>query len=145
MLNFTAENAANNQPIIATFINLSKAFDCRQYDKLFRKMKSLGFQHRTISWFIDYLMDRKQVTDFNGTVSDMKDMLLGVRQGSILGPILFLIYVNDINKADSRCTFTKFTDDTTMLTKGESLSEAVDAMNSALINIDTWFCLQTQP
>ena len=102
-------------------------------------MRSLGFQQRTINWFIDYLTERKQVTDVNGTVSEMKDMLLGVPQGSILGPILFLIYVNDINKADSRCTFTKFADDTTMLTTGESLSEAVNAMNSALINIDTWF------
>ena len=121
MLNFIAENAANNQPIIATFIDLSKAFDCLQYDKLFRKMKSLGFQPHTIKWFIDYLSNRKQITDVNGTVSEMKDMLLGVPQGSILGPILFLIYVNDINNSDSRCTFTKFADDTTMLTTGESL------------------------
>ena len=102
-------------------------------------MRSLGFQQRTINWFIDYLTERKQVTDVNGNVSEMKDMLLGVPQGSILGPILFLIYVNDINKADSRCTFTKFADDTTMLTTGESLSEAVNAMDSALINIDTSF------
>ena len=97
MLNFMAENAANSQPIIANFIDLSKAFDCLQYDKLFCKIKSLGFQPRTISWFVDYLTNRKQVSDLNGTVSEMKDMLLGVPQGSILGPILFLIYVNDIN------------------------------------------------
>ena len=71
--------------------------NCLQYDKLFTKMRYIGFTDDTIKWFQDYLTNRQQVVDVDSTVSDQQPMQLGVPQGSILGPILFLIYVNDIN------------------------------------------------
>ena len=75
--------------------HISKAFDCLQYDKLFKKMECIGFDERTLNWFKSYLSDREQCVDVNGTISDWQTVKLGVPQGSILGPILFLIYVND--------------------------------------------------
>ena len=139
MLNYVVENAAQKQAVIATYIDLSKAFDCLQYDQLFVNMKHLGFAKSSVNWFRHYLFGRKQLTKVNGCLSDKQDMLLGVPQGSILGPILFLIYINDINNKTDICHFTKFADDTTMLTTGETLEEAVDHMNRALAKVAIWF------
>ena len=61
-MSFITANAAMKKPVIVTFIDLSKAFDCLQYDKLFKKMKYLGFTDSTIKWFQSYLGDRMQVT-----------------------------------------------------------------------------------
>ena len=58
------------------------------------------FQEGTLNWFKDYLSERQQCVDLDGEVSDWVDVKLGVPQGSILGPILFLIYVNDINNCN---------------------------------------------
>ena len=122
-----------------TFLDLSKAFDCLQYDKLFFKMEKLGFESHTIEWFKSYLSQRKQLTDIDGTTSSWLDMELGVPQGSILGPILFLIYVNDINNCDTTAKFVKFADDTTVITSAPSLKEATHKMNITMDKVNTWF------
>ena len=88
---------------------------------------------------MDYLADRKQMIDLDGELAETIPMNLGVPQGSILGPILFLIYVNDINKSNKDAMYTKFADDTTVLTAGNTLDEAVTKMNKALPDIDIWF------
>ena len=139
MLNFITDRAAEKKTTVATYIDLSKAFDCLQYDKLFHKLSVLGFDDQTVNWFKNYLSERKQVIDLEGTISTYEDMQLGVPQGSILGPILFLIYVNDINQADTRVNFTKFADDTTILTSGHTHLEAVATMNESLERVHLWF------
>ena len=68
-------------------------------------MTALGFSEATVNWFKSYLSDRKQITDVDGTTSTEQKVNLGVPQGSILGPILFLIYVNDMNNSDQSATF----------------------------------------
>ena len=95
-------------------------------------MECIGFDERTLNWFKSYLSDREQCVDVNGTISDWQTVKLGVPQGSILGPILFLIYVNDINNCDTAADFKKFADDTTILTTGASLQEAANNILSCL-------------
>ena len=102
-------------------------------------MHYLGFSKDTLQWYRDYLTDRKQMIDLVGELSETIPMKLGIPQGSILGPIPFLIYVNDINSSNKDVIYTKFADDTTVLTAGNTLEEAVTKMNQALSDIDTWF------
>ena len=136
MLNYVNEHDAKGQPITATFIDLSKPFDCLQYNKLSGKMLYLGFAKETINCFNIYLSNRTQVAEVNGKVSGQEDMLIGVPQGLISGPILFLIYVTDINRASTICDFTKFADDTTLFTTGSSLREATSRMNNSLEEVE---------
>ena len=102
-------------------------------------MKYLGFHKTTINWFRSYLSSRRQMVEFEGTLSAEVKMQLGVPQGSILGPILVLIYVNDINKSSQSCSFMKFADNTTVLSTGANIDEAVATMNRELSSIDRWF------
>ena len=70
LLNTVSRNARKDEVTIATYLDLSKAFDCLQYDRLFTKMSSLGFTEGTLKWFKRYLAGRKQCTDFMGDVSN---------------------------------------------------------------------------
>ena len=112
MMNVITNAATQEKVTIATYIDLSKAFDCLRYDKLFKKMEYTGFTPHTLSWFKDYITDRQQCVDVDGEQSGWLDVKLGVPQGSILGPILFLIYVNDINNCNKHADYAKFADDT---------------------------------
>ena len=89
LLNEVTNNSVTDRVTIASFIDLSKAFDCLQYDKLFYKLNALGLSVEALNWFKDYLTGRKQCVDIDGTRSGWLDVELGVPQGSILGPILF--------------------------------------------------------
>ena len=139
MLNVITKASVQDKVTIATYIDLSKAFDCLQYDKLFSKLYSIGFSDHTLNWFKDYLTGRQQCVDIEGETSEWVDVKLGVPQGSILGPILFLIYVNDINKCNVHADYAKFADDTTILTTGSTLEQAVNRMNKSLERAHLWF------
>ena len=139
MLNTIATNALDQRCTIAAYIDLSKAIDCLQYDKLFKKKECIEFDKRTLDWFKSYLSDREQCVDVNGTLSDWQTVKLVVPQGLILGPILFLIYIIDINQCDASADFKKFADDTTILTTGRTLEDAAKNMNLVLVKVNIWF------
>jgi hypothetical protein len=139
LMNQVAENAALNQSTVATFIDLSKAFDCLQYDKLFGKLDNLGVRNKELSWFMDYLSHRQQSVQLDDIQSAPIEVSLGVPQGSVLGPVLFLIYVNDINNTCPEANLIKFADDTTLVTTGKTTDEAISLMNTALTKISRWF------
>ena len=80
-------------------LDLQKAFDTKKHEILINKLKALGLNQIAINWLVSYLRDREQIVDIAGTYSQACNITCGVPQGSILGPLLFLIYVNDMKAA----------------------------------------------
>ena len=95
-----------------TFMDLHKAFDTVNHGILFKKLEHYGIRDNMIGWFQSYLNDRKQYVDINGKSSHLLDITCGVSQGSVLGPLLFLIYMNDLPNIGKILNFYLFADDT---------------------------------
>ena len=97
------------------FIDLQKAFDNVSHEVLPEKLKHYGIRSKGNNWFRSFLTNRKQYVSINGFFSQTKIVRCGVPQGSTLGPLLFLIYINDLNNALDKCRVHHFADDTNLL------------------------------
>ena len=118
------------------FIDLQKAFDTVDHDILLRKLELYGIRGTGNNWFRSYLKNRKQYININGTKSDYKQVLHGVPQGSVLGPLLFIIYINDLPKALIFSDPSLFADDTCLLYSNLSLRVIEKRLNIDL----KWLC-----
>ena len=101
---------------LAIFMDLSKAFDTLDHTILLSKLRYYGIGGNELNWFSSYLSDRQQYVESNGVSSTLLSLKTGVPQGSILGPLLFLVYMNDIPQASSHFKFILYADDTTIST-----------------------------
>lgn len=120
--------------VCVTFLDQSKAFDVIDHKILLRKLSyQFNFSKEALKWVSSYLTDRKQCVILNGVRSSYKDVLHGVPQGSILGPLLFLCYVNDIYHCVENGNCVIYADDTTVVTIADDLvslhSKALDDLN----------------
>ena len=127
------------------FIDLSKAFDTLNHSILLDKLHFYGFIGSAHDLIKSYLDDRKQYVDFNGTVSDSLTINTGVPQGSILGPLLFLIYMNDIANSSTLLNFLLYADDTTLsnsleivISEQASYTSILTKINIELTLVSTW-------
>ena len=109
-------------------LDFQKAFDKVPHRKLLNKVESHGISGHIHSWRSDWLCDRKQRVVLNGQFSDLCNVSSGVPQGSVLGPILFLIYINDLDE-DVKCKISKFADDTKIANRVISLSQQQELQN----------------
>jgi hypothetical protein len=138
ILNFVTEALNENMFCIGVFLDLRKAFDVCSHDILLAKLNRMGIQGAALSWFKNYLSGRSQKVDINGSFSDPCDLDISVIQGSILGPILFLCYINDFWTVTTLFSVL-FADDGTCLGKGKNLNELTNYVNTELQNISNWF------
>ncbi len=112
-MNYVNTALNNKEHAIAIFCDLRKAFNTVNHKILLSKMAKLGINGNELQWFRSYLTDRKQFVSLNGKLSNLRDILIGVPQGSILGPLLFLIYINDLPLSSDLYTLL-FAEDTTL-------------------------------
>ena len=120
------------------FIDLKKAFDTIDHKILLRKLASYGIDHRTLKWFDSYLSDRQQKCVVNGELSGARAVTCGVPQGSLIGPLLFLIYINDLPNCLSKALPRMYADDTSISIAASSLPELESALNTELTYLHEW-------
>ena len=123
----------------ACFIDLTKAFDNLSHNKLLSKLENYGIRDKELEWFKDYLFNRHIKVCFNGVLSQQQPVHTGVPQGSILGPLLFVLFFNDIVECLNYSKIVKYADNTVIFCSDKNIHSIEKWLNSDLENLSTWF------
>ena len=123
----------------AILADLSKAFDCLSHDLLIAKGEAYGFDKSALKLIYDYLKNRMQRTKVNGSYSSWRTLLNGVPQGSILGPLLFNIFINDIFFFLDKSKIANYADDNTTYAVENEIMELLKTLEGETLNVLNWF------
>ena len=139
LINSITNSFNKNEKSLAIFLDLSKAFDTISIEIFLKKLNHYGIRGQAYIWFTNYLLNRKQQVVCSGTLSSTNNSsTMGFLQGSILGPLLFLIYVNDFNNCLTKRKAIMFADDTTVWTSHKNTSTLFQLMQSEMELFDLW-------
>ena len=125
----------------AILTDLSKAFDCLSHDLLIAKLEAYGFKTSALKLIYDYLKDRKQRTKVNGSYSSWRTLLRGVPQGSILGPLLFNLFINDIFFFLDKVNIANYADDNTTYAVETDIMDLLKTLETETLHVLNWFRL----
>jgi len=138
VINFLSKNIESKQFSVGIFLDLSKAFDSLNHSILLHKLFHYGVRGIAYAWFDSYLTNRYQYVSINGTESSLALIHSGVPQGSILGPLLFNIFINDFVNCSTILKFILFADDTTILHSHSDINELSRVVNYELSFVYDW-------
>ena len=134
------KKAVDNHNVFgAVLTDLSKAFDCICHDLLIAKLNSYELSLLALKLMTDYVQNRKQRTKLGSIYSDWEDIISGVPQGSILGPLLFNIFLCDLFLEDENNYFANYADDTTPYSVGSTTTEVLENLSGITKKLFTWF------
>ena len=119
-------------------IDLQKAFDTFDHDILLQKLYAIGFSKHMVNWFRSYLFNISFLVNLGNDFSQPASVSCGVPQGSVLGPLLFLIYVNDMSQA-VKCDLFLYADDTCLVCQHKDINKIENQLNEDFSNICDWF------
>lgn len=126
-------------PCLCTFIDLSKAFDTVSHDLLLQTLEGIGFRGTSLNFFKSYLANRPQSVRVNNELSESLNIEYGVPQGTVLGPLLFSIYVNEMFTLQNSGKIISFADDTAIFHKADTWSELKNIVETDLSTLKNWF------
>lgn len=127
-----------NEDGIGIFIDFTKAFDTIDHKLLLHKLYVYGIRGNAHKWFESYLTNRKQYVNYKGTSSESQKITFGVPQGSVLGPLLFLVFINDLPNCLDFCSAILFADDSNLFHSGSNKDLLIQQINQDLNNLDIW-------
>lgn len=137
--NFIYNSVDSNRETLAIFLDVSKAFDSVNHNILLQKLFSIGFRGNIFKFFESYLSNRFQFVKINNTLSNKLGVTRGIFQGTLLGPLLFLIYINDLCNLNLNAKIICFADDSTLLYSCSNLADLNTQINEDLKQIRRWF------
>ena len=136
--NSILESLNKRQISLLLLIDFSKAFDMVEHSILLKKLEHYGIRGPALSWIKSYLSNRKQYVSVNGSDSATLSMEYGVPQGSILGPLLFVIYINDIPEVARFAKFILYADDANIIITADTIEEISDKLETLTKNLVDW-------
>ena len=143
-MDYATDELEKGNFVVGVYLDIKKAFDCVNFQILFKKLSKYGIRGKALELIQNYLRNRKQkvkLADDNGAMvfSELRNITCGVPQGSVLGPLLFLIYINDLQNASALFRVITFADDTNLFMAAPSMQSLFQNVNMELDKIQAWF------
>ena len=138
LTNYVSKKMDTRLPTLAAYVDFRKAFDCVQHPILLDKLTQLGIGSTVTEWVRSYLSNRTQRVYANGVYSSYQEITQGVPQGSVLGPLFYIMYANDISKVVKNCEVAMYADDTVIYTADVNVDRAISNLQGDINSLNMW-------